>query len=87
MSFDNFNAVYMPYCLQRQEDGRYAVLNREYKPLGFTTKDWIRYDNYPVCAEIKGMNSAMASRLSYKGSDDTESIYLCMVNWYSGGYG
>ena len=45
MSFDNVIAVYMPYCLQRQEDERYAILNREYKPLGFITKDWIKYDD------------------------------------------
>ena len=76
MSFDNVIAVYMPYCLQRQEDERYAILNREYKPLGFITKDWIKYDDYPVCARIKGIGPAMARKLSYKGSEDTDCIYL-----------
>ena len=76
MSFDNFNAVYMPYCLQKQEDGRYAVLNREYKPVGFITRECIKYDDYPVCAEIVGIGPAMARKLSYKGSEDTDWIHL-----------
>lgn len=76
MSFGTFNAVYMPYCLQRQEDDRYAVLNREYKPVGFITRDWVNYDDYPVCAKIKGIGPALARKLSYNGSDDVDCIYL-----------
>lgn len=76
MSFNNVTAVYMPYCLQRQEDGRYAILNREYKPLGFLTREWITYSDYPVCAKIKGIGPATARKLSYKGSEDTDWIFL-----------
>ena len=73
---DTFVAVYMPYCLEMQEDGTYAVLNREYKPLGFITREWIRYAMYPVCSKIKGIGSKIAKRLSYKGSPDPKWIHL-----------
>lgn len=72
----DFRAVFLPYCLQKQPDGRYAILNRRYKPVGFMTKDHIKYEEYPVCAELKGIGSATAAKLSYKGDSDTDTIYL-----------
>ena len=62
--------------MDKQEDGRYAVLNREYKPLGFMTTDLIKYSDYPVCAKIKGIGPAVAQKLSFDGSPDTDRIYL-----------
>lgn len=29
---------HLPYVIQRTEDGKYRVLNRDYKPLGFPNK-------------------------------------------------
>ena len=37
MPLGDFRSVFMPYCLRKQKDGRYVVLNREYKPVGFFT--------------------------------------------------
>ena len=76
MALDDYRAVFMPYCLHKQEDGRYAVLNREYKPVGFNTSDWINYDDYPVCVNIKDLESSTAKRLSCSGSEDTDDIFL-----------
>ena len=76
MSLGDFRAVFMPYCLQKQEDGRYAVLNREYKPVGFFTGDYIKYDEHPVLVKIKGLTPAKAAKLSYQGDNDTNFIYL-----------
>lgn len=41
----DFRASYLPYCLIRQADGRYAVVNRRYKPLGYITSDWVDYQS------------------------------------------
>lgn len=73
---DDFRAVYLPYCLQKQPDGRYAVLNREYKPVGFYTREWIKYSDYPVCVKINGMTATLASKLSYDGNSNTDQIHL-----------
>jgi hypothetical protein len=73
---DDFRAVYLPYCLQKQTDGRYAVLNREYKPVGFYTHEWIKYSDYPVCLKINGMTATLASKLSYDGNSNTDQIHL-----------
>lgn len=72
----DFRAVYLPYCLQRLEDGRHVVLNRAYKPLGFLSKDHVVYEEYPVAVEIKGIGPAVAAKLSWKGDSNIDTIYL-----------
>lgn len=76
MALGDFRAVFLPYCLQKQEDGRYAVLNREYKPVGFYTSDWVKYEEHPVLVKLKGLTKAKAVKLSDKGDADLDCIYL-----------
>jgi hypothetical protein len=64
--------VFMPYCLQRLEDGRYVVLNRYYKPLGLDNRHF-DYDDYAVKLRITAKGAA---KLSFKGSEDVNNIYL-----------
>lgn len=76
MHFSDFRAVYLPYCIRKQPDGRYAVLNRHYKPVGFCTDDWIEYENYPVLVKLRGLGPAIARKISCDGDSSTETIYL-----------
>ncbi|MEH2331482.1 hypothetical protein [Nostoc sp.] len=76
MALNDFRAVFLPYCIEKQPDGRYVVLNREYKPVGFKTKEHIKYEEYPICIELKGIGLATAAKLSYKGDSNTDKIYL-----------
>jgi hypothetical protein len=76
MALGDFRAIFLPYCLQKQPDGTYAVLNREYKPVGFKTRDVIKYSDYPVCVKIKGLTPAKAVKLSNNGSKDLDTIFL-----------
>lgn len=76
MPLKDFRSVHLPYLLQRQPDGRYVVLNREYKPLGFQTKEHYNYDDYPIAVKIKGLTTLRISKISFDGSTDAESIYL-----------
>ena len=76
MPLHDFRSAHLPYCLQMQKDGRYVVLNREYKPIGFTTTDWVDYEKYPVAVKIKGLTAKKAEKVSYKGSGDLDNIYL-----------
>lgn len=76
MALKDFRTVFLPYCLKKQSDGRYAVLNREYKPVGFFTKNWIEYATLPVLVKFKGLTSVVAAKVSHKGDPDVETIYL-----------
>ena len=76
MSLGDFRKVFLPYCLQKQPDGRYAILNRRYKPVGLAITEFINYEDYPVCVNLKGLGPATAAKLSWKGDPDTDQIYL-----------
>ncbi|MDZ8188995.1 MAG: hypothetical protein RMX96_29595 [Nostoc sp. ChiSLP02] len=76
MALNDFRSVFLPYCLEKQSDGRYVVLNREYKPVGFKTTEHIEYQDYPICVELKGIGSATVAKLSYNGDSNTDRIYL-----------
>jgi hypothetical protein len=76
MPLKDIRSVFLPYCVKRQEDGRYAVLNREYKPVGFWTHAHVTYEDHPVLVTIKGLTAARAARISYKGDTSVEAIYL-----------
>lgn len=75
----DFRFLFFPYCLQRKEDGRYAVLNRDYKPVGNVAQNFEKFpdpDDYPFLVNLKGLNKAKAAKLSYEGNADTDCIYL-----------
>lgn len=73
---DELRHTHFPYCLDRQEDGSYVLLNRNYKPIGFTAEQWVTYGDYPVGVNIKGMTAKLAAELDIKGRDNLQRIYL-----------
>jgi hypothetical protein len=76
MPLGDVRSVHLPYCIKKQSDGTYVVLNREYKPLGFKTKDNVNYADYPICVKLRGLRAATAAKISYSGSSDLGVIYL-----------
>lgn len=76
MPLGDVRSVHLPYCVKKQDDGTYVVLNREYKPLGFKTKEHVKYENYPISVKLSGIGPATAKKLSYKGSTDVDTIYF-----------
>ncbi len=76
MAIENVRAVYFPYCIQKQEDGSWVLLNRNYKPVGFNTSDFIKYEDYPVAMKIKGIGPSILKKLSYKDEESSDMVYL-----------
>lgn len=74
-TFDLF-ATHMPYCLIQQANGGHVVVNRDYKPLGFATQDWVSYEEFPIVHHLKGLGPASAAKISCHGSSDLTRIYL-----------
>lgn len=72
----DFRAVYFPYCIEKQSDGTWVVLNRQYKPVGFNTDDYIQYKDYPVSAKLRGIGPEFCKKLSYTGDNNGDRIYL-----------
>ena len=69
-------ALHFPYCLERQPDGRYVILNRRYKPIGFLTQQHVEYSEHPISFKFQWLTAATAARLSATGSTDLEKIWL-----------
>lgn len=76
MPLHDVRSVCLPYCLKRQEDGRYIALNREYKPLGFTKRDHVDYGDYPIAMKLKGMTAKKAAALDVDGRANLDWIYF-----------
>lgn len=67
----------MPPILHPEaREWKYIVLNRRYKPIGFNTKEFLKYEDYPILLEIKGLNAEKASKISYAKDPNTDAIYL-----------
>lgn len=72
----NVRAVYFPYCIEKQKDGSWVILNRNYKPVGFNTADFVKYEEYPVSMRIKGLSPATLKKLSCKEEEPGDRVYL-----------
>jgi hypothetical protein len=62
--------------LKRQDDGRYVVLNREYKPIGFVTTEQINYGDFPIAVKLPGLTASVARTLWHDGSAAVDEIFL-----------
>jgi len=72
---EELRRTHMPYCIHRTADGRYIVLNRNYKPLGVQTGDWVTYENHPSAVELN-ITKIRAAKLDCQGRENTDRIYL-----------
>ena len=73
MPKEDVRRIYMPYCLQKVEDGRYVILNRIYKPLGIASRAWVEYGPHAVPLKL---TPAKARKLSHEGSENLDAIFL-----------
>jgi len=67
--------THFTYCIQRLEGGRYILLNRNYKPIGNQSTDWVTYNTDPSAIKMT-ITPAAAAKLSWEQSPSVERIYL-----------
>lgn len=74
---DQARRLFLPYCLDRQADGRYAVLNRHYKPLGLDVEQFVDYAAHPGCVvRLDRMSATRAAKMSFDASRNVERIFF-----------
>lgn len=76
MTKKDFRAVYLPYCLEKLGDGNWVVLNREYNPVGFNTKEHIDHSQYPVAVRLGKLTIGKLKKLSYTGEVEGDRVHL-----------
>lgn len=78
----DFRSVCLPYCLKKQDDGTYLVLNRNYKPLSFrTVDDGFLNQELPIYLKIKGLTEKKIQQIISIGEgacvqNDGKDIFL-----------
>ncbi|MBP6651008.1 MAG: hypothetical protein KA181_01070 [Xylophilus sp.] len=53
-----FRYAFLIYCLIRLKDGCYIAVNRQYKPLGVMSGEWVEYETHPSIFKFKRALSA-----------------------------
>jgi hypothetical protein len=78
MTHPQAGRFFLPYCIDRQPDGRYAVLNRDYKPVGMNLprKEFVKYEEHPCLVRLPGLTPAKAAQLSAAGDGALARVYL-----------
>jgi hypothetical protein len=54
----------------------YVMLNREYKPIGYSSMTWVRYEDHPEIAVKLNITPTKAGKISWNGDQNTDDIYL-----------
>ncbi len=74
-NLDNYSwRIHLPYQLRDLGDGRYILLNRVYKPLGWPSDNFVDYDTHPSAFSC---STAAVRRLRTKGIiDDAGYLYF-----------
>lgn len=74
---NNTRALYFPYCLHQRQDKQWVILNRNYKPVGSMSDEWVDYDTLPAEMCIKSVSKDQAKRLSHShDADNSFRIHL-----------
>lgn len=76
MALFTFGHTVLPYCLEKLPNGKWAALNREYKPVGFCTRERIEYNDHPIGMPLKGLTAALVGKAAVSGSLDEGRFYL-----------
>jgi hypothetical protein len=67
---------FWPYCLQRRDDGKYVLLNRFYKPVGYIEEDGsAEYETWPIAFELE-ISPEQVAAMSHNGEANTMRIYF-----------
>lgn len=77
MPLYDFRSVHLPYCLEKQEDGSYVVLNREYAPIGFTQRK--DYNQLPIFVKIKNLTPKLAEKFLTKKATTLQIFTYTMM--------
>ena len=76
MGYFDVRSTALPYCVKKLKNGTYIVLNREYKPLGWTTRENVNYDDLTHLHQRIKITPAKAKLISHAASEDATDIML-----------
>lgn len=76
MSASNVRQAMFPYGMARNGDGSWTFFNRDYKPLGVVSEEWIEWDDPNHKMRLKGLTPALLAKLDHKGVGTEDRIHF-----------
>ena len=73
---DILRRTHFPYCLERQADDTWVMLNRHYKPIGFMTSEYLDYAAFPVGFRLRNVPRKTLEALACEGGFSDDTVYL-----------
>jgi len=67
MALTDFFRINMPYGMERNDQNQWRVFNREYKPIGFNTREELKMDEYPIWVEYPGLSDSIIKKIAHEG--------------------
>lgn len=87
MALTDFFRINMPYGMESNEKGEWMFFNRDYKPIGFNTSDFIDYHKYPVFTKYKALTEnkliSLSHQIDKKGIQKDEKGKIYKVYFYN----
>jgi hypothetical protein len=68
-----FVKLFLPYCVERVEGDLWVVLNRGYKPLGQSGRDWVDYRPHAVRMRL---TPAAMRAIDWQGHEGPDKVWL-----------
>ena len=59
----DFFRINLPYGFERNDKNEWFAFNHKYKPIGFATKERIKYEEYPIYSKYKGLTDRFIENL------------------------
>lgn len=81
MALGNFLQICMPYAMRQNDDASWTFLNREYQPLSFGDRSWMR-DNeaaaaaLPIKHHFVGLSVAKLCAIAWNGDVSRDTVFL-----------
>ena len=83
----NFLRIFLPYCIEPAGDGTFLVVNRDYKPIGILTDEWVTHEGHPARVRIKDLTPARAVQIGLSAGppyylyEDSTAPDATPANW------
>jgi hypothetical protein len=72
----NVRQALFPYGMQRNPDGSWTFFNRNYKPVGVISDDYLEWDDPRHKMKLKGLGPAKLAKLDVHGQGTGDRIHF-----------
>lgn len=73
---DRLKYIFMPYCIKKMEEDSWVFLNRNYKPVGLRTDEFVDYRRHAINVRL---TFSTLQKLSFRDLNKDENIHTVVL--------